>query len=480
MRAAVLLLAATVAHAETRPHYGGTVEATLLGAPVTLDPPAARSHAELTAVQLLYDTLYAIGPDGIAQPHVAVDTPVLDEKRTTARIAIRKGIRFHDGSALTAQDVVASLERARAIAGWPLAAVQTVRVDGDAVLLELRAPVPELATLLALPQLAIAKPGKASAPVGSGPFTVEAWDRRHLQLRAFDDHFAGRPYVDQLVLRWYDTPDGEARKFETGSAHVSARGVAAFAGGQSTYKADDVEGPAALLVFVGFGKAHADALRDPAFRRAVDHVITRSGLASIGSGERVVPTRSPVPVEAGGTMLDAADRAGDLGVAQLELADAAKRIPNVGKLHLEILVEDTRPDDREVAERVVLALGKLGIVASLQAVPAAVLRDRVAKGECDLWIGQLAEPVTAQPAWWAAAFAAGGDDWALPQLQQGALDPAAAAKAFADRVPMIPLMFRAVRLWHRTDLHGVTFDASGRPCYADVFVFGTPTKAKPP
>ncbi|MGE5185506.1 MAG: ABC transporter substrate-binding protein, partial [Acidobacteriota bacterium] len=314
---------------------------------------------------------------------------------------------------------------------------------------------------------------------------VTAWDRaRHLmRLAPFEDHFAGRPYVE-LVLRWYDTPDGEARRFETGDAQVSARGVAAFAGGRPAYKADDVEGPAALLVYVGFGQAHARITADRAFRRALDLAIARGGLEAIGTGERVVPTRVPVPVEAGGTPIDGAARAGDLAAAKAQLADAAKRVPalaadKLAQLKLEILVEDTRPDDRELGERVVHALDRLGIAATLTALPAQVLRERMARGQGDLWIGQIVSPVDVASLWWGAAFAAGNDDWPLASLAAGMLDPAAAARAFAEREPIVPLMFRAVRLWHRTDVRGVAFDASGRPGYADMFLFGAPQRARP-
>jgi hypothetical protein len=153
-------------------------------------------------------------------------------------------------------------------------------------------------------------------------------------------------------------------------------------------------------------------------------------------------------------------------------------------LRLEVLVEDTRPDDREIAERVVLALDKLGIAAAITALPAQALRDRVTKGTCDLWIGQLVEPVSFAQGWWAAAFAAGGDDWGVTQQQMGSLDVGAASREFAARLPVLPLMFRSVRMWHPTNLRGITFDASGRPSYADLFLFGAPTpnsgaKAKP-
>lgn len=467
MKAVVLacLMVASTAAAESRPRYGGNVEGTLLGAPATLDPLAAKTHAEVTVAGLLFDTLYHL--DGT--PHVADGEPVLDEKRTTVRISIRKGIRLHDGTELTAFDVAASLERARVQAKWVMPPLVDVKQDGDAVVLSLRAPVPELTTLLAVPQLSITKAGKppGDKPIGSGPFMLDRLDRgsKRIVLRAFDDHFAGRPYVDVLTLAWFDTPDGEARRFETGKSQFSARGAAAFAGGQPAFRSIDLEGPPALLLFVGFGRAHADVTGDRGFRRALDLALGRGALATIGTGERIVPTRVPLPVEAGGAALDAAGRAGDIDSARRALGDAGKR---AAKVKLEILVEETRPDDREIAERVALALDKLGIAAVITPLGAQTMRDRVARGQCDLWIGQLAEPLTTALAWWNAAFAAGNDDAPIMQPQ---LD---FAKTFADRLPIVPLVFRSIRMWHPTNVRGIAFDASGRPCYADVFVFGGP------
>ena len=475
---------ATLAHAETRPRYGGTVEATLLGAPVSLDPVAVASHAELTVTQLVFDNLYRLDTRGVPQPHLAEGSPVLDASQTVATIAIRKHVALHDGTILAPQDVAASLERARAGAArlqlYPIAAVRAV---GDTVELTLRAPTPELATVLALPQSAITKQGKAPSerPIGSGPFAFEALDRarRTLTLRAFDLHFAGRPYLDRLALHWYDAPDGEVRQFETGNVHLSARGVAAFAGAQPKYRAAEIVAPPAILMYVGFGRAHADVLGDRAFRRALDHALVRDSLLPITSGEQIEPTREPVPLQAGGVALPAAGRAGDLAAAQAALTEAATRVPALAaaqraKLKLEILVEDTRPDDRELAGRVVRALQKLGIGASIVAVSATTHRERIARGTTDLWIGQLATPIYHASLWWTGAFAAGNDDWAATH----AYDPKALRKAFGERLPIVPLMFRGIRLAHRTDIRGLVFDSSARPCFAEAFMFGTPALSR--
>lgn len=494
MKRAVFLcaLAAGIAHAETRPRFTGTVEGSLLGAPASLDPINATTHADATVVHLLYDTLYCVEADGIAQPHVALAQPSTDKSGKTARIAIRSGIRFHDGGEVTARDVVASIERAQKGPGkWALAAIASVRAEGDLVEFSLRAPVPDLAALLSLPQTAITKGGKAPGehPNGSGPFQLESFDVKgnRLALKAFEPYFAGRPYLDHLVLRWYDTSDGEARRFETGDAQLSERRQTAFATAQPVYRADDVDSPAAVLLYVAFGRAgaHASITTDKAFRKVLDLAIARGALATITSGERVVPTHLPVPVEAGAPGLSTAGKAEDLAGARTALDDAAKRVgdlaPNkLPSLMLEVLVEKTRPDDRELGARVVDALDALGVHARVTEVSAKDLRDRLASGKYDLAIDQLAEPVTNGGAWWGAAFAAGGDDWAAQQLATGHVDTSAAQKRFDDVLPIVPLVFRTVHVFHRTDIHGLGFDAMARITFADLFVFGEPQKSHKP
>ena len=477
MRAAIALAivaAGGAAHAETRPQYGKAVEASLLGAPASLDPVAAQSHAEITVVGLVFDTLYAIGADGAVEPHLALGPPVLDAARTTAHIALRHGVQFHDAAAMTPADVADSLERVRGKLTWLLAPVASVRVAGDGIDLALRAPGVDVAPLLALPQTAVTPHGRPPGPraIGSGPFSVDSFDpaARRLALKAFDDHFAGRPYLDRLDLAWYDTPDGEARRFETGAAQLSARGQAAFAGARPRFPAAAVDSPAAVLVFVGFGRQHA-AVIDPAFRRALDLALDRGAVATITTGERAEATRLPVP---GGPPLAAASLAGNVDAARAVLDEAGRRVPALAEaarrtLRLSIIVDASRPDDREIALRVSRALARLGIAVAIEALPASEHRLRAGRGECDLWIGQLAAPIGVAEAWWGGAIAAGGDDWARRQLATGALDPGAAAAEFARKLPIVPLMFRSLLIWHQSDVHGLAFDASGRPGLADLY-----------
>jgi len=475
---AVIALLAGQARAETRPPYTNIVEGSLLSAPVSLDPVAAQSHAEVTVVGLVFDTLYAIGPDGAIEPHLAAGPPVFDPATITAHIALRRGVRFHDAAVMTASDVADSLDRARGAVAWLLAPIAAVQASGDGIDLLLRAPGVDVAGLLALPQTAVTRRGQppgAGRPIGSGPFAVETFDvvGRSLTLRAFDDHFAGRPYLNRLVLRWFDAPDAEARRFETGASQLSARGQTVFPGDAPKFPARPVDSPIAALSFVGFGRQHAAVTAEPAFRRALDLALDRAAVATISTGETTQASRLPVPLGAGGQALGAA-ATGNPAAALTVLDEAGRRSGALTRasraaLKLAIIVDETRPDDREIALRVSSALDRLGFGFTIQAVPAAALRDRARTGSCDLWIGQIAAPAGPAAVWWGAAFAAGNDDWAQRQLATGAIDPALAGQEFDRRLPIVPLMFRAIKMWHRLEVRGLRFDAAGRPGFADLF-----------
>lgn len=476
---------AATAHGESRPTYHGDVIGSLLGEPATLDPILARTDADITLVGLVFDTLYRLGGDNQIEPHLATKLPYVDGGSVVIEV---QTVDTHDGKTLGAADVAASLDRVRTSAvGWILADVTAVRADGERVVLDVAHAIPDLAARLAMPQTAITPGGAAvgTAAVGSGPFSLVQLDRKKKKvvLRGFDRHFAGPPYVDSLELSWFGAADAEVRRFETGGAHLSLRGATTFTGHQPKYKSATAEADASVLVFVGFGKAHPAVTGNRDLRSALSLALARLGFTTIGTGELVVPAGGPLPPSAGGVAATARDKNGDLDAAKTAFAAAQAKVAELAdaklaQLSLEVLIDSSRPDDREVAERVVLALHKLGIETTITPVSAVDLADRVAAGTCDLWIGQLAATSTVADMLWAAAFDAGGDGWAQASLAKGPLDRGAAAKEFAARLPIVPLYHRAVRVSFRTDLKGLAVDAFGRLTLADAFFSGRPVRAK--
>ncbi|MEM9491208.1 MAG: hypothetical protein AAGC55_18815, partial [Myxococcota bacterium] len=118
------------------------------------------------------------------------------------------------------------------------------------------------------------------------------------------------------------------------------------------------------------------------------------------------------------------------------------------------------------------ALFRLGVAARVTTVDADDFAARTRDGSCDLYIGQLVAPIPAPAPILAAAFAAGRDDWARATLAVSGLDLEAGARAFARRLPVVPLFHRAVRVHHRSDLRGVEVDSAARVTLADLYYFG--------
>lgn len=190
-----------------------------------LDPVLNDANTDIWVLTNLYDTLLAPTKDGLGvQPGLATkwDTSA-DSKALT--LTLRPGVKFADGSPLTADDVKWSLDRARdpKAGAWSgsLASIDGIEASGDTVMIVLKHPdptiIPALATFNAaiLPQkLFEAAPGEtpedkarafAEHPVGSGPFILADWKRGVSMTLRRNPHYwkpaeDGKPlpYLDEL------------------------------------------------------------------------------------------------------------------------------------------------------------------------------------------------------------------------------------------------------------------------------------------
>jgi peptide/nickel transport system substrate-binding protein len=112
----------------------------------SLDPHAVNEGVTNNIGVLLYDTLVDRARDQSLQPALASSWKVVDER--TWRFNLRPGVRFHDGTPLTADDVVFSIERAQQpssqFAQYALPLGKPVKIDPHTVELRLQVPNPIL------------------------------------------------------------------------------------------------------------------------------------------------------------------------------------------------------------------------------------------------------------------------------------------------------------------------------------------------
>lgn len=227
----------------SRPHTVGAQTTPASGAPageltivlprtlVSLDPHGASSVEEVTAVvsSMVLDTLVARDPEtGDLLPSLATSWEAVTE--TSWRFSLREGVKFHNGSDFSSNDVKASLERVLELKG-PLAplwaAVASVEApDPLTVVINLNEPVgtvPVSATLLFIgPAAAMTDEGFFNQPYGLGPFKFVSWTPdAELIVEANEEYWGGSPALQRIVLR--DIPETAARvtALETGEVQFT-------------------------------------------------------------------------------------------------------------------------------------------------------------------------------------------------------------------------------------------------------------------
>jgi peptide/nickel transport system substrate-binding protein len=192
------------------------------GEPNNLHPISATSRVTFTVLDEVNGFLARYDRDFNVLPALALSWETVDD--LTWRFQLREGVRFHDGSEMTADDVKFSIEahldeargsgiRAR------LSAVDRVEADDTyTATIHLTEPYAPLLDVLIdrvpiIPRSVYASPGAAQdSPVGCGPFKFDEWSKNsHIQLSKFEDYWEeGFPKTDGL--RFLFLPEYNAAK----------------------------------------------------------------------------------------------------------------------------------------------------------------------------------------------------------------------------------------------------------------------------
>jgi peptide/nickel transport system substrate-binding protein len=193
--AACSLLLASIAAAEVRPQYGGTLRIAIHEAPSSLDP-ADTSQEDSTArrnlLSLIFETLITVDDRGRVHASLAT-TWQSSPGNQRWQFQIRRGVKFHDGSALSA-DIAASVLRT-ANPSWKVFA------EGDSVIIERDHEDDDVPAELALARNSVAKKNGGGKISGTGPFHIEDWQPgKHLTLGVEENHWRGRAFVDKIDI----------------------------------------------------------------------------------------------------------------------------------------------------------------------------------------------------------------------------------------------------------------------------------------
>src|SRR2546422_1481656 len=127
-----------MAQSET-PRRGGILLAAIGADAPSLDPHQEQTFATIQLVAPLYSTLIQIDP--LSYPKIIGDAASewkIAPDGLTYTFKIRQGIRFHDGSSLTAADVKATYDKIV----FPPAGVRSIRKNAYTAIASIEAPDP--------------------------------------------------------------------------------------------------------------------------------------------------------------------------------------------------------------------------------------------------------------------------------------------------------------------------------------------------
>lgn len=190
--------------------------------PLVSDPARDPAAADMRA--LLFEGLMRIGVDGLPEPALAAAMPDISADGTVYTFTVRSDVTWHNDAPLTADDVL-----------WTLRAVQNSAYAGDPVtrsvwsevLLDkvgergIRctltgpfAPFLSQATFPILPAHLLenvppeqwASASFSQQPIGTGPYKLTELTTEHALFAANAAYHDGRPFLDEIEFRFFDTP----------------------------------------------------------------------------------------------------------------------------------------------------------------------------------------------------------------------------------------------------------------------------------
>ena len=263
----VLVTTAPAATAQEQPRMGGVLKAGMIGEAPTLDLHATTAVITQQITWHIYETLYTLDKNLSPIPMLAEGHVVGDNGRRYT-IALRKGVRFHNGKEMTSADVVPSLQHWSKLATPGKAIWKNVEAieakDPSTVVIYLKEPSGSLLFALGWPNngaaiypkevLAAAGDGPVKEYIGTGPYRfVEHKPDRHVRLARFKDYsarseppngYGGKrtAYIDEIYF--IPVPEASVRLAGTETAEYN------FALSIRQDQADRIKGQPALEAHV--------------------------------------------------------------------------------------------------------------------------------------------------------------------------------------------------------------------------------------
>jgi len=347
----------------------------------------------------IFDTLVTLSPDYQVLPGLATKWEF--RAPNTYRFTLRSGVKFHDGTAFTAKDVIWSLQRIAKQGGGTVGVSATSAVAVDDLTVDI---TPKSQNLRALQQLvhptwSIAKAeSDAAKPMGTGPFKlVEYVKDQRIVVAANDDYWGGKPTLRKITFRFIPDANTRVLALQAGEVQISdiPKESAKTITGDFSVSRSKVGAYEAIYINVR-GKQGYDLGKEMAVRQAIAYAIDKKTVVeSVWQGNAEI-SQTMIPsgilgTEASritGTNRDVAKAKKILDDAGWKAGADGIREKNGRKLSLTMVVGFPNADvHKPMPEFAQAQFKEVGIDVKIVVTPdTASYEARLAKGDGDLWV----------------------------------------------------------------------------------------------
>ncbi len=398
---AVIVLASTACSPGERVDLGsdaGNLIAAIAGEPDQLDPQKTSAYFSFEVLENVFDTLVEPDADLTMRPALAQSWETSPDQLVWT-FRLRSGVTFHDGSPLTAADVVYSYRRIideKLANADKLSAVTDIGApDEHTVRITVAHPTPNLLTNLggfkgmAIVQRRNVEDGQiATHPVGTGPFAfVARKSGDSITLRANARYWAGAPKIPGVTFRFISEPSTALSALQAGEIDwtdaVPAQRVGQLRNDDSLHLAVT---PSNDYWYLALNQARAP-WNDVRVRQAVAYAIDRPSIVQATSygtaqaNQLAIPEGNPwfVPYDRYRRDIEESRRL-------LQQAGAAPKT-------MDVLVTTEYPQTVTAAQVIADNLAPLGITANIRTVDFATWLDEQNSGHFDMlmmgWLGNI-------------------------------------------------------------------------------------------
>jgi len=376
----------------------GNLVAAIAGEPDQLDPQKTSAYFSFEVLENVFDTLVEPDANLEMRPALAESWEVSPDQLTWT-FHLRKGVKWHDGTSFTADDVVYSYRRIideKLANAYRFATVTGIRApDPSTVVLTVQQPTPNLLTNIggfkgmAIVQRKNVESGQiATHPIGTGPFAfVSQRSGDSIVLRANPDYWGGAPRLSGVTFRFISEPSTALSALQAGEIDwtdsIPPQRVAQLRDDDSITLAVT---PSNDYWYMALNEAR-EPWNDVRARQAIAYGIDRAAILAATSYGTATANQLAIPK--GSFWYTPYDKySHDIDKAKRLLDEAG-----VGKQSLDMLATGDYPETVTAAQIVADNLAPLGITVNIHTVDFATWLDMQNSGDFGMlmmgWLGNI-------------------------------------------------------------------------------------------